>query len=262
MRSTASIVRGPLRSSSFSPPCIPMTSRRSQGLSTRPSPHASHSTSNIASSPRKASVGLHVRPHPGGYGRVPLRISGISLDVTQRKQAEENLRFLSRVGQRAFGAVDLESTMQKFLRLAVPVLADWCVVNIFGQFGEAEYVAQAHRHRDKEPALKRLVDYAARVRDAQRRPRSRRTARPSSRARSRRAHRRGRSRRQSPVAGRVEPRFLHRRAAIGARAGDRVHLRSPPPSRAATIQPPTSRWPPSWPIVRPWRSTMPGFTRS
>ncbi len=94
----------------------------------------------------------------------PLRISGISLDVTQRKQAEENLRFLSESGNVLSALVDLESTMQKIARLAVPVLADWCVVNIFGQFGEAEYVAQAHRHRDKEPALKRLVDYAARVR--------------------------------------------------------------------------------------------------
>ena len=81
-----------------------------------------------------------------------------------RKQAEENLRFLSETGNVLSALVDLESTMQKIARLAVPMLADWCVVNIFGQFGEAEYVAQAHRHVHREPALKRLVDYSARVR--------------------------------------------------------------------------------------------------
>ena len=92
---------------------------------------------------------------PGGR---PLRMSGISLDITDRKKAEENLRFFSETGTVLTALVDLEITMQKIARLAVPFFADWCVVDIVSSRGKIERVAFAHREAAQEPVLKELLD--------------------------------------------------------------------------------------------------------
>jgi PAS domain S-box-containing protein len=88
----------------------------------------------------------------------PVRMSGIALDITERKRAEENLRFFSEAGTALSALVDLESTMQKIARLAVPFFADWCVVDILSPRDQIERIAFAHQDREKESILKELVE--------------------------------------------------------------------------------------------------------
>ena len=95
---------------------------------------------------------------PADSGRLAVHFR----DITQCKKAEENLRFFSDTGNVLSALVDLESTMQKIARLAVPFFADWCVVDIVDQHGEAEQIASAHRDVAKEPILRKLVDRSAR----------------------------------------------------------------------------------------------------
>ena len=73
-------------------------------------------------------------------------------DVTDRKNAEINLRFLHQSSQTLAELVDYRTTLERIAQLAVPDFADWCTVQILGPNG-LELVAWAHR----DPARTQLV---------------------------------------------------------------------------------------------------------
>ena len=96
-------------------------------------------------------------------------------DITDRKQAEERAqqlareqaaraaaeaaeersRFLSEVSALLNSTLDYESTLTSLASLAVPRLADWCVIDVVE--GEAlRRIAAAHCDREKEPLLESL----------------------------------------------------------------------------------------------------------
>ncbi len=62
-------------------------------------------------------------------GKVQFAIN-IFRDFTARKQFEDNLRFLTEASTLLASSLDYETTLQQVARLAVPQLADWCVVDI------------------------------------------------------------------------------------------------------------------------------------
>ena len=64
-------------------------------------------------------------------------------DITDLKQAEETQRLLAEAGRVLAGSLDYEDTLQRVAWLAVPDLADWCMVDVFGDRG-LERVAVAH----------------------------------------------------------------------------------------------------------------------
>ena len=59
----------------------------------------------------------------------PLRFIGTVQDVTERKLAEERLRFLAEAGEVLTSSLDYQSRLETIARLVVPYLADWCVVD-------------------------------------------------------------------------------------------------------------------------------------
>jgi len=75
-------------------------------------------------------------PIPGQDGRTAL-LGGMAIDVTERKRAEQDARFLSDASAALAGLVDYESTLQKVARLAVPTFADWCTVDMLDEGGRA-----------------------------------------------------------------------------------------------------------------------------
>jgi PAS domain S-box-containing protein len=98
--------------------------------------------------------------------------TGFLRDITALKQAESE-RNRQEVAQRLLdqatvaltSSLDISETIQKAARLAVPGLADWCIVDLVGDAGELGQVAAAHVDPEKEELARRLGrDVVPRVR--------------------------------------------------------------------------------------------------
>lgn len=85
---------------------------------------------------------VKARPLRAPDGRVTQAINVIE-DITDLKQAEEKQRLLAEAGRVLAGSLDYEATLERVAWLAVPELADWCMVDVAGENG-LERVAVAH----------------------------------------------------------------------------------------------------------------------
>lgn len=79
----------------------------------------------------------------------PVRIMGVNMDITERKQQEESARFLAEASAALAGVVDFESTLQKVANLAVPYFADWSTVDVANDNGSLRRVTVAHQDANK-----------------------------------------------------------------------------------------------------------------
>ena len=77
-------------------------------------------------------------------------------DITDRKRAENWLRFLADAGNSLGNLVDYESTLQSVARLSVPFFADFCVVDLIVEDTTIRRVAAAHVELEKETLLRNL----------------------------------------------------------------------------------------------------------
>lgn len=94
---------------------------------------------------------LH-RPDGGVVG-----CGGLILEITQRKATEARLErrereasFLAEASAALAESLDFKATLRTAARLAVPALADWCVVDVVEDDGSLRRVALAHTDREKE----------------------------------------------------------------------------------------------------------------
>lgn len=62
-------------------------------------------------------------------------------DVTDRRRAEESVRFLADASASLAELVDYQSTLNRIANLAVAGFADWCVVDMIGEDGKRERLA-------------------------------------------------------------------------------------------------------------------------
>jgi serine phosphatase RsbU (regulator of sigma subunit) len=85
---------------------------------------------------------VKAQPVRGADGGV-VRAINVVEDITDLKQAEETQRLLAEAGRVLAGSLDYEETLRRVARLAVPDLADWCMVDLLGENG-LERVAVAH----------------------------------------------------------------------------------------------------------------------
>jgi len=85
---------------------------------------------------------VKARPLRAPDGRVTHAINVIE-DITDLKQVEETQRLLAEAGRVLTGSLDYQDTLQRVASLAVPALADWCMVDVARPHG-LERVAVAH----------------------------------------------------------------------------------------------------------------------
>jgi PAS domain S-box-containing protein len=88
------------------------------------------------------------RPLRNDEGEVDAAIS-IFRDITHLKRAEQAQRFLAEATEILNRSLDVEETLTSFAHLAVPTLADWCVIHRRGADGAIEPVVVAHADPDK-----------------------------------------------------------------------------------------------------------------
>ena len=112
-------------------------------------------------------------------GRV-YRFIGTVLDITERKRAEEErdlllareqlarveavkarrrLALLAAAGTTLSASLDFEATLEGIARLAVPELADWCLLDILEEDGSVNQLAAAHADPARESLLRELLGY-------------------------------------------------------------------------------------------------------
>lgn len=65
-------------------------------------------------------------------------------DITDRKRAEQAQRFLADATGLLASSLDYETTLARVARLAVPHVADWCMVHLQSEDGSLEPLAVAH----------------------------------------------------------------------------------------------------------------------
>ena len=88
----------------------------------------------------------------GSYGGAPVTdaAGGVALavitvtDLSKRKRREEGQRFLAEAGRLISSSLDYETTLAAVARMAVPLLADWCAVDLIGEGGALARLAVAH----------------------------------------------------------------------------------------------------------------------
>jgi PAS domain S-box-containing protein len=76
-------------------------------------------------------------------GNVQYAINVFS-DITERKREEDAQRFLAGASAVIASSLDYESTLKSVAQLAVPVLADWCTVDLLEDDGSLKRLAVAH----------------------------------------------------------------------------------------------------------------------
>ncbi|HSE99201.1 MAG TPA: PAS domain-containing protein, partial [Blastocatellia bacterium] len=115
-----------------------------------------------------------------GRGRVirdesgrPVRMTGVCMEITDRKQTQEReraayrdaqearqrLAFLAEASAALAASLDYETRLSSLAQLAVPALADFCIIDVIKQGGQFSRVAAVHRDFDKQELVERLRSF-------------------------------------------------------------------------------------------------------
>jgi PAS domain S-box-containing protein len=82
----------------------------------------------------------------------------VAHDITERKKNEEAQRFLVEAGTSLSSSLDYRTTLSRVARLAVPYLADWCVVDILEEDGSLDRLALTHQDPGKVALAQELEE--------------------------------------------------------------------------------------------------------
>src|SRR5205823_4160557 len=89
--------------------------------------------------------------------RIALAINQASLFEAERA-AQERLAFLSEASALLASSLDVEGTLRRVARLAVPHFADWCAVDLVESGGALQRVAVAHVDPERVDLAERLAE--------------------------------------------------------------------------------------------------------
>jgi PAS domain S-box-containing protein len=94
-------------------------------------------------------------PMRGANGEI-VKWFGTATDIDDRKRAEDSLRFIAEASEMLASSLDYETTLSNVAQLAVPRLADWCVVHIIEEDSNPQQLAAAHTDERKLELLREL----------------------------------------------------------------------------------------------------------
>jgi serine phosphatase RsbU (regulator of sigma subunit) len=80
-------------------------------------------------------------------------------DITAVKTAEVHTRVLANSGRILASSLDYEQTLRNVAQVAVPYVADWCVVELIGPDMRRQPVVVAHRREEHQALAERLRAY-------------------------------------------------------------------------------------------------------
>jgi PAS domain S-box-containing protein len=86
-----------------------------------------------------------------------VRFTGTVMDVTERRRSEDNLRFLAQASEVLATSLDYEDTLRRVATLTVPVLADWCGVDVVDERGRLRRLINVHREAAKVRLAEELL---------------------------------------------------------------------------------------------------------
>ena len=93
-----------------------------------------------------------------------VRWYGISTDIEDRRRAEDRLQLLADASAALASGFDVDASLGRVARLAVPLLADCCVFDVVSDNGRTRRVAVAHVDSDAEQAVQTVGDrYASEI---------------------------------------------------------------------------------------------------
>jgi PAS domain S-box-containing protein len=80
----------------------------------------------------------------------------VAINITERVRREQRSQFLVQASELLSSSLDYETTLQQMAKSMVPVLADWCAVDILTDANEIEQVAVAHVDPNKVQWARKL----------------------------------------------------------------------------------------------------------
>ena len=89
----------------------------------------------------------------------PLGMRGVTMDITERKAAEERLRFIAEASRVLASSLDYQLTLERLARLSVSALADYCLIDLADGDGSVRRVAVSHADAARQPLVERLREY-------------------------------------------------------------------------------------------------------
>ncbi len=111
--------------------------------------HASDELECIHPDGRRVILHLEANPVMDASGRVTAGILTLA-DVTERWRSEQALHFLAEASVAVGSSLDYETTLQTVARLAVPTLADWCIVDLVQDDGSLRRIVVVHADPERE----------------------------------------------------------------------------------------------------------------
>jgi PAS domain S-box-containing protein len=100
----------------------------------------------------QSSVILDERGEPAG-------MRGVTMDITERKAAEERLRFIAEASRVLAASLDYEATLERLAHLSVASLADYCLIDLADSDGTMRRVAASHADSARQLIVERLREY-------------------------------------------------------------------------------------------------------
>lgn len=100
-------------------------------------------------------VSISVSPIHDSKGHI-IGASAIARDISERKHAEEQARFLANVSKVLESTLDYQETLANIAQMVVPQLADWFVVDLIDEHGQFELIEVDHKDPEKVKWAKQI----------------------------------------------------------------------------------------------------------